>query len=113
MALTLALMFLIWLKGVLLYSKSKVPGISSADSGTSDASTPPPSELDFVIHSFRMPTIKPKRPIAEPKISTIKIFTNKTEFAASAKAAPEPTTPTETPQNKLTKPTAKPAPNIT
>ncbi|KAI9577518.1 hypothetical protein GQX74_004980 [Glossina fuscipes] len=35
------------------------------------------------------------------------------EFAASAKAAPEPTTPTETPQNKLTKPTAKPAPNIT
>uniref|UniRef100_A0A1B0BL69 Uncharacterized protein n=1 Tax=Glossina palpalis gambiensis TaxID=67801 RepID=A0A1B0BL69_9MUSC len=70
-------------------------------------------QLYYDKQRHNMPTIKPKRPIAEPKISTIKIFTNKIEFAASARAAPEPTTPTETPQNKLTKPTAKPAPNIT
>jgi hypothetical protein len=37
-----------------------------------------------------IPTIKPNRPIALPKISTIRIFTNNVEFAASASAAPEP-----------------------
>jgi hypothetical protein len=37
-----------------------------------------------------IPTIKPNRPIALPKISTIRIFTNNAELAASARAAPEP-----------------------
>jgi hypothetical protein len=37
-----------------------------------------------------IPTIKPNRPIALPKISTIRIFTNNAELAASASAAPEP-----------------------
>lgn len=60
-----------------------------------------------------MPTIKPKSPMAEPKISMMRILTNNDEFAASANAAPEPTIPTDIPQNKLTKPTDKPEPNIT
>lgn len=60
-----------------------------------------------------MPTISPKSPIAEPKISIIKILTNNIGLAASLRAAPEPTMPTAMPQNKLTKPTARPAPNIT
>lgn len=46
------------------------------------------------------------------KISTIKIFTNKDEFAASAMAAPDPTTPTAIPQKRFTNPTVNPAPNI-
>lgn len=50
--------------------------------------------------------------MAEPKISTIRILTKRAEFAASERAAPEPTMPTAIPQNKLTRPTAKPAPNI-
>lgn len=58
------------------------------------------------------PTISPNKPIALPKISTINILTNNDEFAASAKAAPDPTIPTAKPQNKLTNPTIKPAPNI-
>lgn len=60
-----------------------------------------------------MPTIKPKSPIAEPKISIIRIFTKRAELAASARAAPEPTMPTAMPQKRLTIPTDKPAPNIT
>ncbi len=48
--------------------------------------------------------------MAEAKISMIKIFTNSEEFWASARAAPEPTTPTATPQNKFESPTVKPAP---
>ncbi len=41
----------------------------------------------------------------------MRIRTNKDEFCASAKAAPDPTRPTHIPQNKLHKPTVKPAPN--
>lgn len=59
-----------------------------------------------------MPTISPKRPIADPKISTIRTLTNNAELAASASAAPDPTIPTAIPQNKLTKPTEIPAPKI-
>ena len=59
-----------------------------------------------------MPTITPKRPIALPNISTIKILTNNDESCASAKAAPEPTMPTHKPQNRLDSPTVNPAPNI-
>lgn len=54
----------------------------------------------------------PKRPIALPKISTIRILTKSAEFCASARAAPEPTMPTQIPQNKLEKPTVRPAPNM-
>jgi hypothetical protein len=49
--------------------------------------------------------------MALAKISIIRIRTNNEEFWASAKAAPEPTRPTQIPQNKLHKPTVKPAPN--
>jgi hypothetical protein len=37
--------------------------------------------------------IMPKRPMALAKISMIKILTKSAGFAASASAAPEPTTP--------------------
>ena len=56
--------------------------------------------------------IIPKRPIALAKISIIRILTNKAGFAASAKAAPEPTTPTAKPQTKFEKPTVNPPPKI-
>lgn len=59
-----------------------------------------------------MPTITPNKPIALPKISTIKIFTNNAAFCASAKAAPLPIIPTQIPHDKLERPTVKPAPNI-
>ncbi|CAF4347861.1 unnamed protein product, partial [Rotaria magnacalcarata] len=49
--------------------------------------------------------------IALANISMIRIRTNNDEFCASAKAAPDPTRPTQTPQNKLHRPTDKPAPN--
>lgn len=55
--------------------------------------------------------MSPNNPIALPKISTIKIFTNNAGFAASAKAAPDPTMPTQTPHTKFTIPTVRPAPN--
>lgn len=50
--------------------------------------------------------------MAEAKISMIRIRTNKEGFAASESAAPDPTIPTETPQNKFPKPTVIPAPNM-
>lgn len=56
--------------------------------------------------------IKPKRPMALLKISTIKIFTKRLALAASARAAPDPTTPTERPQKKLQNPTVSPAPSM-
>lgn len=59
-----------------------------------------------------METITPNKPIAEPKISTIRILTKRVGLAASARAAPEPTTPTQTPQKRLQKPTVRPPPNI-
>ena len=40
-----------------------------------------------------MPIIIPKSPIAEAKISIIKILTKRAGFAASEIAAPEPTIP--------------------
>ena len=49
--------------------------------------------------------------MADAKISTIKIFTNKEPFCASARAAPDPTMPTAMPQKKLQHPTVRPAPN--
>jgi len=61
--------------------------------------------------TWSIETIKPNKPIALAKISMIRIRTNNDEFWASAKAAPEPTRPTQTPQNKLHKPTVKPALN--
>lgn len=51
--------------------------------------------------------------MALPKISMIRILTNNAEFAASAIAAPDPTTPTHSPQNRLTRPTVIPDPNRT
>lgn len=57
-----------------------------------------------------MPIIIPKSPIALAKISIIKIFTKSEGFAASAKAAADPTTPMARPQTKLLNPTVKPPP---
>lgn len=45
--------------------------------------------------------IIPNSPIALPKISTIKILTKSAPLWASARAAPDPTTPTQTPQAKF------------
>jgi len=59
-----------------------------------------------------METMTPNRPIALPKISTIRILTNRAGSWASARAAPDPTIPTHTPQNKFEKPTVRPAPNM-
>lgn len=56
--------------------------------------------------------ISPKRPMALPKISTIKIRTKSEGSAASASAAPDPTWPTQRPQTKLTTPVVSPAPNM-
>lgn len=42
-----------------------------------------------------MDTMTPKMPKADPKISTIRILTNKDAFWASARAQPEPATPTQ------------------
>ena len=95
-------------------------------------------ELKYILYSLtiKIPTMSPKRPTALPKISTIKILTKRAGLAASARAAPEPifpqilifrnnpfkkkfqmkyhlpTIPTEIPQNRLTKPTVRPAPNM-
>lgn len=59
------------------------------------------------------PAIKPNNPIALPKISIIKILTKSEEFAASAIAAPDPTTPTQRPHTRFIMPTVSPEPNIT
>ncbi|TEB18899.1 hypothetical protein C9890_0300, partial [Perkinsus sp. BL_2016] len=58
-----------------------------------------------------IPTIIPNNPRADPKISTISIFTKSSGFCASPKAQPLPDIPTHTPQNKLDKPTLKPTAN--
>lgn len=60
----------------------------------------------------KMEMMTPKRPMALPKISTMRILTKSEEFWASASAAPDPTIPTQTPQNRLENPTVRPAPNI-
>lgn len=59
-----------------------------------------------------MATIIPKRPIALPKISMIRILTKRAEFWASANAAPDPTIPTHNPQARLHIPTLIPAAKI-
>lgn len=58
-----------------------------------------------------MPMMTPKRPRALPKISTMRIFTKVEGVWASARAHPEPVTPTHTPQNKFERPTERPEPN--
>ena len=54
----------------------------------------------------------PNSPIALAKISMMRIFTKRAGFAASAKAAPDPTTPTAKPQTKFENPTVKPPPKM-
>ena len=68
-----------------------------------------------IIHQVDFPlwiiaTMTPNRPRALPKISIIKIFTKVDGVWASAKAHPAPLTPTHTPQNRLERPTERPAP---
>ena len=55
--------------------------------------------------------MRPKRPMAEAKISTTRIFTKRELSWASASAALLPLMPTATPQNKLDAPTVRPAQN--
>lgn len=64
------------------------------------------------LSTCRIATMTPKRPMALPKISTMRIFTKRLGFCASAKAAPLPTMPTQTPQKRLDRPTVRPAPNM-
>ena len=72
--------------------------------------------------------ISPNSPISLPNVSTIKILTNRTELAASDRAAPDPTykkikfykleiatsstCPTQSPQTRLVTPVVTPAPNM-
>ena len=56
--------------------------------------------------------IRPNRPIALPKISTMRILTKRAGLAASERAAPEPTWPTQMPHTRLVSPVVSPAPNI-
>lgn len=63
--------------------------------------------LDWMI-----PTMIPKIPSAEAKISTIKILTNKLESCASAMAHELPAMPTETPLAMFVNPTDNPALNM-
>ena len=52
--------------------------------------------------------MRPNRPIILPKTSTMRILTNKSGSAASARAAVEPAMPTEIPQRRLHTPTVRP-----
>lgn len=61
--------------------------------------------------AWMMPIMTPKRPRALPKISTIRIFTKVEGVCASARAQPEPVTPTQTPQKRFERPTERPLPN--
>ena len=89
----------------------------------------PPPAVMAAFALIKKATIIPNRPIAVPKISTIKTcykitsdrnrikiigmtLTNRFWLAASDKAAPLPTIPTHNPQAKLDNPVVKPAPNI-
>ena len=71
--------------------------------------------------------IRPNRPMALPKISTMRILTKSAGLAASDRAAPEPTWPTpvysshysvqqtwptQRPHTRLTRPVVTPAPNM-
>merc|ERR1712166_1036216 len=55
-----------------------------------------------------MPTMIPKGPRAEPKISMTRILTNMRGSCASDRAQAEPTTPTQIPQKRLARPTVMP-----
>jgi len=44
----------------------------------------------LIFEDIKMAMINPKRPMALPKISMIKILTNREGLAASARAAPDP-----------------------
>ena len=57
-----------------------------------------------------MPIMTPNNPRALPKISTIRIFTKVEGVCASARAHPEPVTPTHTPQKRFERPTERPLP---
>lgn len=59
--------------------------------------------------AIKRPTINPKSPKTEPKISTTRILTKSEESAASDTAAVAPVIPTAIPQIILLKPTVKPA----
>mmetsp|Transcript_7418 Transcript_7418/g.17089 ORF Transcript_7418/g.17089 Transcript_7418/m.17089 type:complete len:83 (-) Transcript_7418:1-249(-) len=59
-----------------------------------------------------IPTIMPKMPRAEAKISTIKILTNRDESWASPTAQLDPAIPTETPDAILVSPTDRPEENM-
>ena len=58
---------------------------------------------------WMIPIMTPNKPKALPKISMIRILTKVDGVWASAKAAPDPVTPTQMPQHRLDRPTAKPA----
>ena len=60
----------------------------------------------------KIETITPNSPMALPKISMINIFTKRLLLWASARAAPDPTIPTQTPHATLQIPTVSPAANI-
>ena len=59
---------------------------------------------------WMMPTMMPKSPSADPKISMINIFTKVDGVCASARAHPDPTTPTQMPQTRFEMPTERPVP---
>lgn len=69
-------------------------------------------QFTVLLLTCKIPTISPKRPITLAKISRIRILTNRVEFWASARAAPEPTIPTVIPQATLDTPTVTPAANM-
>jgi len=60
--------------------------LNSASAGPKDA---------LVLDDMIMPTMIPKSPRAEPKISMIRILTNMRGSCASDRAQAEPTTPTQ------------------
>ena len=60
----------------------------------------------------RTAIMRPKRPMALPKISTMRILTKSAGLAASERAAPDPTWPTQMPHTRLVRPVVIPAPNI-
>jgi len=64
---------------------------------------PPHSASDAI----KIAIISPNRPKTDPKISMIRTLTKSFSLAASARAAEEPTRPTQIPQNKLQTPKTK------
>jgi hypothetical protein len=64
--------------------------------------------MSLILPDISNPTINPKRPTIDPKISMTRTFTNRDASAASASAQDEPAMPTETPHTRLDKPTVRP-----